>query len=75
MSWLSIIFYVILNLPKFISIIRQIIDIINGLPKDQQSFWKEKLSNAVEHHKKTGDDSELKKVCEGIGCPSGLIQE
>lgn len=68
MGWLQIVLYVLMNLPKFIEIIKNIIALIKGMPKDQADAVRVKLWDAIEHHKQTGDDSEIQKVCDGIGC-------
>lgn len=72
MGWLQIVFYIIMNAPKFISIINSVVALINGMPKSEADALKVKLTDAIGHHKATGDESELEKVCTGVGCPSAL---
>jgi hypothetical protein len=73
MSWISIIFYIIMNLPKFIAIIRQIIDLIPKKTASERGTILEMLREAIEHHKATGDDSKLQHVCDGIvGCEAQI---
>lgn len=73
MTWLQIIFYIILNAPKLISLIHQIIDIIRGAPHSMQLSMKERLVSAIEAHKQNKDDAKLAQVCVGIGCASPLL--
>lgn len=73
MAWVQIILYIILNLPKFISVIKDIIALIKGMPKPQQGAIKEMFEDAIDHHKQTKDDSKVKRVCVGIGCSPELV--
>lgn len=75
MTWLQILFYVIFNLPKLISLIGQIIDLIKGADPAMQVSLKEKLVDAIKHHKATGDQSKILEVCEGVGCAPQLKTE
>lgn len=75
MPWIKIVFYILMNAPAFIKVIGQILALFKNLPKEQQVSVKGQIEEAIAHHKQTGDDSKLKKVCEGIGCPPGLVVE
>lgn len=75
MSWISIILYILVNLPKMISILKDIIALIKGAPKEQQLNVKQVLEDAIKEHKQTKDDQKLKDVlqkCSGVGCPPDL---
>lgn len=73
MTWLAIVLYIVSNIPTLIGVIQKILDLIHGLPKAQADSIKHLLSQAVEQHKQTKDDAALTKVCEGVGCPPGLV--
>lgn len=75
MTWLQIVFFIILNLPKFIGIIGQLLDIIKDMPKDEKLSLKEQLVAALKHWKQTGDVSQLNQVCEGVGCATNLKRD
>lgn len=75
LSWIQIVFYIIINLPKLIGLIKQIIELIKGAPVDQVASLKQQLSDAIEHHKKTKDPSKIIAVCEGVGCVSDVKSE
>jgi len=72
MNWLSILLYLLLHVSDFIAIIKQLINIFSGLPKDGRLEIKAQLQTAIQAHKETGDDAALKRACEGIGCPTDL---
>lgn len=77
MSWISIVLYFLMNLPKIISLVREIMSIIRGLPKDEAASVKSQLEEAIRYHRETKDDSKIielhKKVCTGTACPADLV--
>lgn len=73
MPWIQIVFYLITHAPQFIQAISAIIALIHNMPKEQGVAMKNQLEEAILYHKETGDESKLKKVCDGIGCPPGLV--
>ena len=75
MSWVSIVLYLLMHAGEFISIIKQIIALLKGMPSDQKANVKTQLEDAIKYHKETGDLSKVRDVCTGIGCPSQLVSE
>jgi hypothetical protein len=76
MTWISIVFYILTNIPKLISLIIQIWNIIKGYPQQNKENVRLAMSDAVQFHKQTKDDSKIlnvhKQVCLGIFCPSEI---
>jgi hypothetical protein len=72
MSWVQIVIYVIMNAPKLVGLIGQILDLVKGMPKTEGLSVKSSLEEAIAQHKLDEDESGLKKVCEGIGCAPEL---
>lgn len=68
MSWVSIILYIIMNIPQLISLVKQIIALIQNRPKAERESIRHRLQVAIEHHKATGDDSKIREVCSDVGC-------
>lgn len=73
MSWIAIVFWIITNIPNFIGIIREILDLIHSIPRDQQVSFRQRLSDAIH----TGDKVQVKEAlkavhtsCSGVGCVS-----
>lgn len=66
-SIISMIFQILMQLPTIIKIIRQIIDLIRGLPRDEQKEARERLRSVLLNVKKkktvsTSDVDELSKL-------------
>jgi hypothetical protein len=80
LAWVGLILGIIKAIPEAISFFKTIIELIRNLKKTDPSFSvraaMRETSNAVAHLKQTGDVTklsdvarELKKRCEGVGCP------
>lgn len=74
--WVQIVLYIILNLPKLIGVIKEIIDLIKGMPKAQRDAVRFPIINAIIQHMKDKDDAKLEaalKVCHGVACAPQLV--
>lgn len=75
-SIISMIFQILMQLPTIIKIIRQIIDLIRGLPRDEQKEARERLRSVLLNVKKkktvsTGDVDELSKLLADLEARTG----
>lgn len=74
MSWITIVLWIVSNLPEMISLVKQIIDLFGTLPKG--SGLRQRLSDAIQKAKESGDKSIVagvikdihEKECVGIAC-------
>lgn len=75
MSWIQIIFYLLINAPKIVALVREIINLIKNAPGSRDALSiRERIAAAIEEHKKDKDDEKLGKMCLGIGCPPQLAK-
>lgn len=74
MSWISIVLYIIINAPKIISIIKQIIDLLKKAPAADKELVRGQLTAAIQEHMKDKDDEKLEKVCVGLGCAPQMVK-
>lgn len=75
MTFLQIVLYILINAPRIISLIREIIALIKGMPHNERETLRARLVAAIEEHKKDKDDEKLGRQCIGIGCPSPLVSQ
>lgn len=76
LTWVQIVIYFLINLPKLISIIKEIIELIKNAPHSREALTlRQRLSDAIAQHKIDKDDEKIKKMCFGVGCPSDLVKE
>lgn len=74
MTWLSIVLFIIVHIPDFISAIEAIIRALHGHGIAEVTAARERISAAIE----SGDLGQVRKVvrsqgeCLGVACPSDL---
>ena len=73
MGFLKILLWVIANAPTLLSLVKQIIDLIKNLPKEQQGQAKLDLMKAIKDKELDGFADSLKKHCTGVACPADLV--
>lgn len=78
MSWIAIVFWVITNIPNFIGIIREILELINSIPRGERVALRDRIATAIHSGDKMQVKEALKAVhttCSGVGCVSQPIGE
>lgn len=78
MSWLAIVLWILANAGSLISLVKQIIDLIHTLPKDEAKQARLEVSDAIkanDHNIIKGVLQKWIKRCNGIACAAELKGE
>ena len=66
MGWLQIIIFVVTNLPKIISLVKEIIKMINELGGDEKKAATVELASELKRYRRCGDRRGLRNLLERL---------
>lgn len=69
LSWLSIVLWLIANVPTIIDLIKRFLDLIHGMPHLQAEGLRYKLGEMRARNDVAGATALIRSHCDGVACP------